>query len=268
MVVSSGYAIDLDEVPTGRDVTHVGLVSGGQDSTTAAAVSNEIIDLDILAYLDTGTGVNENEEYVRELGRHLGVQPWTLSTHESYEETVKEHGFPGPAQHGTMYIKLKERQIQKLAAVTGGELVLWTGVRSQESDRRMANVTGVQEGRRWTWVAPIHDWDKQQCTEYIEENDLPVNDLWSTLGRSGDCFCGCFGSPEETLDLEAAGCDKRADWLRNLESEVSEEIDGKEALWAWGALSEVEQRAEDNNDDLQMTLCSSCGAVPDGGRRE
>jgi 3'-phosphoadenosine 5'-phosphosulfate sulfotransferase (PAPS reductase)/FAD synthetase len=265
MSEQSETGIARDEVPTGQDTIHVGLSSGGEDSAVSAAVANEIVDLDFVAYLSTGTGITENEEYVREYARELGIQPWTLGTHESYEKAVQEHGFPGPSRHGIMYIKLKERQIQKLTKVAGDrELVLWTGVRRSESQRRMGNVESVQEGRRWTWVAPIHDWTKDQCREYLEEHDLPRNPLWDTLGRSGDCFCGCFGSPEEKLDLRAAGCDDHAEWIEELEDRV--DIDGKEAMWAWGALSDVEQRAADNSGDSQMTLCSTCGpAYPDGG---
>lgn len=264
-------SVDLpwDDIPSGRDPKHVALVSGGMDSTVASAVAAEHGDLDILAYLDTGTGLDENREYIEDLADALGVQLWTLRTHESYEDVVREHGFPGPSRHGMMYIKLKERQIQKLAAMVGGELVLWTGVRRSESDRRMANVEPVQEGRRWTWVAPIHDWRKDDCRDYLAERDLPENDLWGTLGRSGDCFCGCFGSPEEKIDLEAAGCGGHADWIRNLEADVGEEINGKESTWAWGALSDIDRRALDNADDAQMTLCSTCGpALPDGGEEQ
>jgi 3'-phosphoadenosine 5'-phosphosulfate sulfotransferase (PAPS reductase)/FAD synthetase len=106
-------------------------------------------------------------------------------------------------------------------------------------------------------VAPIHDWTKQDCREYLEENDLPRNPLWDTLGRSGDCFCGCFGSPEEKLDLRAAGCDYHADWLEDLERDV--ETGDEREVWAWGALSETETRAlRAEKDDSQMLLCSSC----------
>jgi len=51
-------------------------------------------------------------------------------------------------------------------------------VRRQESERRMANVTPEQDGPRWTWHAPIHDWSKQDCREYVDRFDLPQNDLW------------------------------------------------------------------------------------------
>lgn len=263
----------MDQVPTGRDTVHVALVSGGMDSTVCASVTADLAPkLDYLAYLDTGTGLRENREYIEELADELGYQMLTIRTKESYESKVKEHGFPGPSRHGMMYTSLKERQIQKLAGICGGkELVLWTGVRSDESQRRMRNVTGVQEGRRWTWVAPIHDWSKDDCRDYLDEHDLPRNELWDTLGRSGDCFCGCFGSPEEKLDLEAAGCGYHAEWLEELEEQV--DTGDQTEVWAWGALSEKEQRGiRAEKDDAQMFLCSKCGPSlqmkTDGGRRE
>lgn len=249
----------LDDVPTGRDTVHVALVSGGMDSTVAAARAVEIAPkIDLLAYLDTGTGLDANREYVETLADALGVQLWTLRTHVDYEDRVREHGFPGPSRHAIMYRSLKERQIGKLATVTGDrELVLWTGVRSSESARRMAHVERVQETDRWTWVAPIHDWGKGDCRDYLDAEELPRNDLWSTLGRSGDCYCGCFGTREELLDLEAVGEGDHAEWLRSLEEET--DADDETALWAWASLSAHEQRAERVSGDGQMTLCSTCG---------
>lgn len=246
------------------------------DSAVAAHVSVRWGPCDILVYLDTGTGLDENREYVERYADELGVQLWTLRTHENYDERVLENGFPGPSRHGMYYNFLKERQIGKLATFSNGfgnpsELHFWTGVRSDESQRRMENVEPEGEGPRWTWHAPIHDWSKEDCREYLDTFDLPRNELWDTLGRSGDCFCGCFGSPEEKLDLRAAGCGYHADWLENLEMDV--EIDGTEKeqeMWAWGALDEDEQKvARVERDDAQMTLCSTCGAglpvVTDGG---
>lgn len=252
-------SIDLDDVPSGRRSFHVALVSGGMDSTVAAAVSKDVAPtVDVLAYLDTGTGLDSNREYVEDLGDALGLPVWTLRTPESYAERVRENGYPGPSRHGIMYRTLKERQLSKLAKGRD-DLVLWTGVRSHESERRMANVEGIQEADRWTWVAPIHDWTKQDCRAFLDQRDLPENDLWNTLGRSGDFFCGCYGSREELLDLEALGFDDHADWLRNLDTKTDDET----ALWAWASLSENEQRAARVDDD-QMALCSTC-AVPDGG---
>jgi len=251
-----------DDIPTGRNTAHVALVSGGMDSTVASAVAvDRAPKIDYLAYLDTGTGLDENRDYVVELAHALDQYPMVLPTPESYEAKVREHGFPGPSRHQMMYASLKERQISKLATLVGQQqnLVLWTGVRSDESQRRMAHVSEVQEGSRWTWVAPIHDWTKQDCQDFLDErDDLPRNDLWETLGRSGDCFCGCFGSPEEKLDLRAAGCEYHAEWIEELEMSV--ETGDETEVWAWGALSDTERRGvRADRDDAQMLLCSDCG---------
>jgi 3'-phosphoadenosine 5'-phosphosulfate sulfotransferase (PAPS reductase)/FAD synthetase len=242
---------------------NVSLVSGGKDSTVAAAVANDRVELDILAYLDTGTGLQENREYIHSLADHLGLQVWTLRTKHEYGERVKEHGFPGPSRHSIMYRSLKERQLEKLATICNGRgnssnLHLYSGVRSAESERRMQNVSPESEHSRWTWHAPIHDWSEQDCREYVSANDLPRSDLWESLGRSGDCFCGCFGSPSELLDLRAADCGYHAEWLEELERETS--VTDETCRWAWGALSEPERRAARvEQDDEQMLLCSDCG---------
>jgi len=244
---------------------HVALVSGGMDSAVAARVAVEKGPADLLVYLDTRTGLRENREYCERLADYLGVQLWTLRTHEDYEEQVKETGFPGPAQHLTQYTALKERQISRLATLSSGrgnssDLHLWTGVRSDESERRMEHVEPESEGPRWIWHAPIHDWSKQDCKEYVDEHDIPENELWNTLGRSGDCFCGCFASPEERLDLRAAECDEHADWIKDLESRVNLDVKQERETWGWGALSDDEQmRERAENDDKQMLLCSTCG---------
>lgn len=260
------------EIPRGNSAKHVALCSGGMDSAISTHVTMRWGPGDFVAYIDTGTGLNENREYIEDLCDEFGWQLWTLRTNESYEEKVHEHGFPGPSRHGIMYRSLKERQIQKMAAFSQKDVYFWTGVRSDESQRRMGNVEPVQQqaDNRWTWIAPIHDWSKDDCRAYLDRFNIPRNDLWDTLGRSGDCFCGCFGSPEELLDLEVAGCVDHADWLRDLEDSVDQE--DETGRWAWGALSEIEQRAIRADNDQQMTLCSTCApSYPlktDGGSRE
>jgi len=249
----------LEGVPTGRDTRHVALVSGGMDSTTAASVAVEVAPkIDILAYLDTGTGLDSNHEYIETLADELGLQLWTLRTHNQYEKKVRENGFPGASRHSIMYRSLKERQLGKLATMTGdSQLVLWTGVRSQESERRMNHVERLQEADRWTWVAPIHDWSKEDCREYVDDRELPRNELWTKLGRSGDCFCGCFASREELLDLEASGNESHADWIRSLESEIVDDF-GKQGRWAHSSMDVSDHGVADVEDGRQMTLCSNC----------
>ncbi len=226
--------------------------------------SNDRGDAELVVYLDTGTGLRENREYIEDLCETFGWQLWTLRTHESYEEKVQEHGFPGPSRHSIMYRSLKERQIQKLSyRVNGGSTLLdWCTIfRERTPNAKRRTRERRTPGAGGFWHAPIHDWTKDDCREYLDEHDIPHNELWDTLGRSGDCFCGCFGSPEEKLDLRAAGCDYHAEWLEELEEEV--DTGDETECWAWGALSDNERRAERVTDD-QMTLCSTCELRADG----
>lgn len=259
---------DLPEPSHGE--THVALVSGGMDSTAAAHVAVTEHGVGLLVYLDTGTGLESNRQYVEDLADELDAHLWTLRTRESYAEIVTTHGFPGPRDHPVLYRRLKERPLERLATTVGGRgqgegLHLWTGVRRRESRNRMGRVTPVQEADRWTWVAPLAEWTKNQVCEHIAENDLPENPLWADLGRSGDCFCGFYGSPAELLDLRAAGEDEHADWLENLEGLVEDELaddvdQAHRLLWAWGGMTESERRAvRAELDPSQAMLCSTCG---------
>ena len=249
---------------------HVALISGGMDSAVAAHVAVTDGPADLLVYLDTGTGLDANREYIEEYADDLGVQLWTLRTPESFEERVLADGFPGPSRHSIMYRTLKERQIGRLATMSSGrgrssDLHVWTGVRSDESERRMEHVEPESDGPRWVWHAPIHDWSKQDCRQYLDKHELPRNPLWDALGRSGDCFCGCFGSPEEKIDLRAAGYDHHAEWIEDLESRVDLDQRQERETWAWGAFDEDERRrARAENDDEQMLLCSTCELRADG----
>jgi 3'-phosphoadenosine 5'-phosphosulfate sulfotransferase (PAPS reductase)/FAD synthetase len=215
----------------------------------------------MIGYLDTGTGAEANRRYVERVADTFGAPLLTVRTPEDYCEKVRENGFPGPSQHGKMYTALKERQLGRLATLAEGRgnnsrLHFWTGVRRRESRNRMATVERVQEADRWTWVAPIHDWTRDEVVHYHRRMGLPTNYLWSTLGRSADCFCGAFGSPEELIDAEAAGCNRLVDSLRDLETEVDHS--DEKGRWGWGGMSAVEARSE-RVDDRQMVLCSDCG---------
>lgn len=256
---------DIPDFTDAERGNHVALISGGMDSAVAAHVAITRGPADIAVYLDTGTGLQSNREYCEAWSDSVGVQLWTLRTQESYEERVKESAFPGPSQHQLYYTALKERQIERLATFASGrgtksDLHLWTGVRSAESQRRMEYVEPEKEGDRWTWHAPIHNWTKADCRAYLDAHDIPRNDLWDTLGRSGDCWCGCFGSPEEKLDLRAAGETQHAKWLDELECQVQADEKHERETWGWGGLDADEQaRARAINDDAQMLLCSDCG---------
>lgn len=57
---------------------HVALVSGGMDSACAAREAVEEGPADLLVYLDTGTGLDANLEYVREYADWLRAMEGSL----------------------------------------------------------------------------------------------------------------------------------------------------------------------------------------------
>lgn len=246
------------------------LFSGGKDSVVATHLTMRAQmlhsrDAAIVVYLDTGTGLDAQREYVEEVCDKYGWQLWTLRTHESYEEQVAEHGFPGPGQHANMYKQLKRRQLERLAARVE-DAHYFTGVRASESRNRMENMDRVSEEPegKWTWHAPLYDWDDAAVWEYIERYDIPENPQWRTGGRAADCFCGAYASRDELIGLRADYPEK-AEWIDQLERTVDR--DDKRGLWGWGGSDETALRAAlAENDENQMTLCSSCGIdLPGGG---
>jgi len=192
---------------TDRSGTHVALTSGGMDSAVAAHIAVRWGPAEVLVYLDTTTGTEANRRYIGRLADHLGVQMWTLRTHKPYDKWVRDWDqFPGDGMHNVAYRRLKEAQLDKLYSLVETPLHLWTGIRAFESDDRMASAAPVEDDNRRAeryWHNPIHDWTKEECRRYVERFMLPRNHLWRTLGRSGDCYCGCYGAPEEIIDLKA-----------------------------------------------------------------
>lgn len=245
--------------------THVALCSGGQDSAIASHIAVRWGPAEIIVYLDTTTGTAANRRYVERLADHLGVQMVTWRTHKPYDEWVKDWGqFPGAGMHHVAYRRLKEAQIDKMYALFETPLHLWTGIRALESDARMATAAPVEDDNRRAeryWHNPIYDWTASECRRYLDWFNLPRNYLWRVLGRSGDCYCGCYGSPEEKdIDLHAAGCHRTARALDALEDTISR--DDERDRWAWSGLSKAAARAQrhDDDDDEQMRLCSTCGS--------
>ena len=262
----SDVITDVSEID--EQATDFALFSGGNDSIASTHYSYEHYDIDYTVYLDTNTGIPENKEYVKEVCQEYGwdlailSSPVTLKEFALGTDTRQPLGFPGPAVHSWAFQYLKERQLAAIATHTDNEPRYYTGVRSEESERRMRNVQGEsQKAERWVWVSPIHDWSDEQTDQYRQEHELPRNPVNEKIGRSGDCYCGAYANRDtELIELEAHYPD-HYEWLTDLESEVQDEIGADEphCYWGFGSMSDKELRGKiAENDDKQMMLCSSC----------
>jgi 3'-phosphoadenosine 5'-phosphosulfate sulfotransferase (PAPS reductase)/FAD synthetase len=194
-----------------------GLFSGGHDSLTATHVASLHPAFTAAVHINTGIGIEATRDFVRSTCAKRG---WRLLEYKAtenidsegnpdpqiYEDMVMQYGFPGAFMHNKMYSRLKERQLRRLErdyGATAKEPVVYvSGVRSQESVRRMRHTEIYQvEGRR-VWVAPIHDFTKDDCGEVIRQAGLEFNPVVLHTGKSGECLCGAFAHPGELDEMK------------------------------------------------------------------
>ena len=142
-VVLAAHGI-IQEAVEQYNPSHVfGLFSGGHDSLCACHIASQHPRFDGCIHINTGIGVKETREFVRGICQQYG---WPLKEYhppDSFEDIVTEHGFPGPGQHATMYIRLKERALRQIMREHGKrsrKILFVTGVRRQESVRRMGTI--------------------------------------------------------------------------------------------------------------------------------
>ncbi len=220
----------------------VGLLSGGHDSMTANLIAHES-GADLSLHINTGIGVEQTRDYVRE---SCASRNWKLNEYKAtgntyadgtpdpqiYEDTVREQGFPGPGQHFRMYIKLKERQLDRferdIGATPKRPVLYITGARQDESTRRMSNTDPEPDVRgRDVWLNPIFDFTKADCSECMAHFGAPRNEVVDLIHKSGECLCGAFAQPGELAELKIWFPDV-AKRITDLEQEVAEKFP-----WGW-----------------------------------
>lgn len=203
-----------------------GLFSGGDDSLTATHAARRLLGsaMDAVVHINTGIGLPETRAFV---DTACDALDWSLIEYKAkdcgqdYEQLVLAYGFPGARHHTKMFNRLKERPLRALDRDnTGGNNVLISGLRKQESGRRMRlkNEPIQKDGRR-IWVAPFFYWSNDQIREYRERIELPKNPAKQYLCMSGECLCGAYAKKGETKQIEfffpATG-----KYLRDLEQRV------------------------------------------------
>jgi len=199
----------LDSVADEHDAVGVyALFSGGDDSLANALLTSRAQRFRACVHLDTGIGIPETQEFVRETCRDQG---WPLLVYrakdcgQDYDALARQHGFPGPAAHFRMYIRLKERPLEAFVRSQKrhrhDRLVLSTGARRIESERRMGHVQPIRRDGVKLWVNPIHDWTKAQCIDLIAARGARRNPVVELLHMSGECLCGCFAKPQELNEI-------------------------------------------------------------------
>lgn len=203
-----------------KPIAVFGLFSGGHDSFSASYVASLASRFDGIVHINTGIGIAATRQYVQETCEARG---WKLLEYKAtentnaagkpdpqcYEAIVLKHGFPGPAGHRAMYIRLKERALVRLARDFGAgcrkqekkRIMLISGARQQESARRMGTTKEVMIDGRRIWVSPIIDWSKLDTSELLAHVNQPRNIVVDLIHKSGECLCGAFAKPGELEEL-------------------------------------------------------------------
>lgn len=188
------------------------LFSGGSDSLVLAHRCRD--HYDELVHIDTGTAVPGVQDHVRECAEDLG-KPLRILAHDfdaygllvlgGTDPTGKKWeplGFPGPAQHGRAYTRLKERMLDRLLRDAKGghprnsRVLALSGIRQAESARR-ANRSPITRRGSLVFTNPLIEWTNQEMADYRDQHDLRLSDVAALLHRSGECNCGAYADAEE-----------------------------------------------------------------------
>jgi 3'-phosphoadenosine 5'-phosphosulfate sulfotransferase (PAPS reductase)/FAD synthetase len=153
----------------------------------------------------------------------------------AYEEIVLNYGFPGPAMHGRMYQRLKERPLARLVAQTKtghsrrSHVMLVSGIRHDESWIRAGYKRAVQKDGGKVWVNPFYFQTAYDFEVYRQEFGLPRNPVSDRIGFSGECLCGAYAKPGEKELIRSVEPETIA-YIEELERKV--EYSG--FPWGWG----------------------------------
>lgn len=229
--------------------------SGGHDSLCAAHLASQLPGFSGCVHINTGTGIPQTLEFVRETCARYG---WPLKVYappegDTYRDIVLEHGFPGPFAHRFCYTRLKQRALRVWKREHAGRILLVTGVRIYESARRrMGHVTPVQrDGRVW-WVAPMVHWQSDDKARYMTQHSLPENEVVQIMHYSGECLCGAYARPGELNELRAFFPEVAA---RIEALQVEAQAAGKHCRWGEPPPDALPE--EDPEQDV-FSFCSSC----------
>lgn len=243
------------------------LFSGGHDSLCSAAIAAKHPLFRGVVHLNTGIGIEETREFVRETCDRQG---WPLTevraTDGLYEKLVLERGgFPsGTSSHNSMLFFLKQQPLRAWCrTIPGKRIGLVIGIRREESVRRMGAGISVpkrlEHRSRRVWLSPILDWTALDCSRFMGAEGLPRNPVVDLLHRSGECLCGALARPGEINEISQWFPDA-ARRINDLERRV-EEAGIAACVWASpvGRRIAPEQESLFSKADL-APLCSSCEA--------
>lgn len=179
-----------------------------------------------VVYCDTGSGLAENLDYVRSVCSRHGWPLVVVPPRHIYEKPLLRYEPPGPDLHSMWFNLAKGDGWGTLQKQIDNSLKLVTGVWQGESDNRMKSITSEvqrEEGNFRGWfISPFWKADDGEIEDYIDRHGLERNPCYSTIGRSGGCYCLAYaGRDEITLEL-AKHYPDHYHWIMNRERRMQE----------------------------------------------
>lgn len=221
----------------------VGMFSGGTDSLGFLALLQYLdVKIDFVMHGVTGTGLPATREFVR---KHCSKYPATYIEADAgneYEKYVLRKGFFGRGRdaHAYAYHLLKQGPFEKaiskyiIQRKKGRKVLLFNGVRDEESDNRSSKYDGqviniYPRKPNNIWVNLIFWWSKAELKEFVDGLGIEVNPVSKALNRSGECNCGTMQSMADRIAASEYS-PAWGQWLDSLEQKVIE----KGFPWRWG----------------------------------
>lgn len=225
------------------------LFSGGNDSACSTHIAMATGLCDGVVSIDTTVAIEESHEHLRSVAGDFKWPLMWLTPDMSYFQFCAKFGVPGPGMHAYVYAYLKERCVRGLVRYfkkfSWDKIMLVTGVRASESERRMGHVAAIARDGAQLWVAPIINWDEQQKVVYQTEHAIRRNPVTTNLGISGECLCGAFAKPGEMGKIKEF-YPRAFSHIQNCEANAAE--NGKHCAWGM----------RPTNPPRPLMLCSQC----------
>lgn len=232
-----------------------GLFSGGKDSAVTCDVLDQAGKLEAAVALRTRLCTPDWEEFVRAF---CDERKWSLEfydTTESYERLVLKYGFPGPTKHSWFMRYLKGRAIVQFKKYRPGA-ILASGVRTDESVKRLGNVKPVGMWEGVPILAPIFDWTTEETWAHFYSRGFERSPAYSTLQISGDCLCGAYAREGEYEALKFHYPEMGA-YLDSIGDAIKEKHPGR-CKWGWGWQQPIKAKTGG-----EQFICVECGPRDD-----
>jgi 3'-phosphoadenosine 5'-phosphosulfate sulfotransferase (PAPS reductase)/FAD synthetase len=281
---AEGRAILADAVGLFRPAKVFALFSGGHDSLCASHLATAAGLVDGCVHINTGIGVERTRQFVRDTCRGFGwplremtPPPFVPKPNKrrpgidyenlpAYEALVFHFGFPGADGHTLIYNRLKERCLRQLVCEAkgrrGDRVLLVTGVRRQESRRRMGHIVPTQREGCRVWAAPLVNWDQAEKEAYLAAKGLPRNPVVDGLCMSGECLCGAYAKEGELHEISTVD-PKVATYLRGL-MERARALGAPHCIWGEKTKPNSRRKRKAAREP-SLGLCWSCEAKREAG---